>query len=51
MTDVNSIINLGDLAKPATSLIEKISDAAGVLYEPARIRKKAEAEADAEIIR
>jgi len=51
VSDGNSIINLGDLAKPATILIEKISNAVGVLYEPRRIRKKAEAEAAAEKIK
>lgn len=51
MADGNSIINLGDLAKPATVLIEKVSNAVGVLYEPRRIRKKAEAEVEAEKIK
>jgi hypothetical protein len=51
MSEGNSIINLGDLAKPATVLIEKISSALGVLYDPRRIRKKAEAEAEAEKIK
>lgn len=51
MANGNSIINLGDLAKPATVLIEKVSNAVGVLYEPRRIRKKAEAEAEAEKIK
>jgi len=51
MGNGNSIINLGDLAKPATVLIEKVSNALGVLYEPRRIRKKAEAEAEAEKIK
>lgn len=51
MADGNSIVNLGDLAKPATVLIEKVSNAVGVLYEPRRIRKKAEAEAEAEKIK
>ena len=51
MADGNSIINLGDLAKPATVLIEKVSNAVGVLYEPRKIIKKAEAEAKAEKIR
>jgi len=51
MSGGNSIINLGDLAKPATVLIEKVSNAVGVLYEPRRIRKKAEAEAEAEKIK
>ena len=51
MAEGGSIINLGDLAKPATVLIEKISNAVGVLYEPRRIKKKAEAEAEAEKIK
>lgn len=51
MADGNSIINLGDLAKPATVLIEKVSNAVGVLYEPRRIIKKAGAEAEAERIK
>ncbi|HDZ9145448.1 TPA: DUF2806 domain-containing protein [Vibrio cholerae] len=51
MSDGNSVINFGDLAKPATVLIEKVSNAVGVLYEPRRIRKKAEAEAEAEKIK
>ena len=49
-----SLINLGELTKPATILIEKISNAAGVLYEPRRIRNiekvKADAKADAALI-
>lgn len=44
----SSLINLGELSKPATVLIEKVSDAIGVVYEPTRIRRRAKAEADAE---
>lgn len=51
MAESNSIVNLGDLSKPATVLIEKISNAVGVLYEPRRIVKKAEAKAKAEKIK
>lgn len=51
MPDGNSVINLGDLAKPATVLIEKVCSAVGVLYEPQRIKKKAAAEAEAEKIK
>ena len=29
----NPILNIGELAKPATVLIEKVSDAVGCLYE------------------
>ena len=43
----NSLINLGDLAKPADTLIKKISNAVGILYEPRHIRKVAEAKANA----
>jgi hypothetical protein len=45
-----SLINLGELSKPATVLIEKVSSAVGVLYEPTRIRKEAAAKADAALI-
>jgi hypothetical protein len=43
--------NLGELAKPIDTLVSKIADATGVLYEPTRIRRKAKAEAEALIIR
>ena len=39
----NSLVNLGDLGKPIDTLINKISNATGVLYEPRRIRRKAKA--------
>lgn len=42
-----SLINIGELSKPATVLIEKISGAVGILYEPTRIRREAKAKADA----
>ena len=45
----NSLVNLGDLGKPIDTLINKISDATGVLYEPRRIRRKAKAESEAAI--
>jgi len=51
VADGNSIINLGDLAKPASVLIEKVSNAVGILYEPRRIKRRAEAEAEAEKIK
>ena len=43
----NSIINLGELSKPVTVLIEKISDAVGIIYEPRQITRVAKAEAKA----
>jgi len=45
-----SLINIGELSKPATVLIEKVSSAIGVLYEPRRIRREAEAKADAALV-
>lgn len=47
----NSIVNLGDISKPATVLIEKISDAVGIIYEPLRVVRMAQAEAKADLIR
>lgn len=47
----NSIINLSDLTRPGTVLIEKISDAVGILFEPTAIVRRAQAEAKAERIR
>lgn len=51
MPEGNSLLNLGDISKPATVLIEKISNAVGVLYEPRKIVRKAEAEAEADKIK
>ena len=45
-----SLINLGKLAKPADTLIKKISSAAGILYEPRQIKRIAKAEAKAALI-
>ena len=41
-----SLINLGDLSKPADTLIKKISNAAGVLFEPRQIKRVAKAKAE-----
>ena len=46
MTD-NPLANLGDLTKPATTLIEKISDAVGGIFKPYQIVRVANAEAEA----
>ncbi|MFC2038965.1 DUF2806 domain-containing protein [Chloroflexota bacterium] len=52
MTDGFSLIKLdGELAKTATALINKISDAVGGLYKPYQIRRVAKAEADADLIK
>lgn len=47
----NSLINFGDLSKPATVLIEKISDAIGGYFKPYQIKRVAKAEAEAKIIK
>ncbi len=50
MGEGTSIINLGELAKPATVLVEKISDAVGGVFKPYQIKRVAKAEAEAAII-
>ena len=50
MSEGWSLINLKGLSKPVTAFIKKISDAMGVLYEPKRIIRKAQAEAEAKKI-
>jgi len=51
MTDGGGLINLGELSRPATVLIEKISDAIGAIFQPYQIKRLAKAEAEAEKIR
>jgi len=51
MSNEIKIIDLGKLSKPATVLIEKVSSAIGIAYEPTRIRRKAQAQIDAEKIK
>jgi hypothetical protein len=51
MSKGNSLINLGDISRPATVLIEKISDAIGGYFKPHQIKRVAKAESEAEIIR
>ncbi len=46
-----SLIDLGQLSKPATVLIEKISDAIGGIFRPYQIQRVAQAEAEAEKIK
>ncbi len=50
MSDENPIAKLGDLTKPATVLIEKISDAVGGVFKPYQIVRVAKAEAEANLI-
>lgn len=51
MAEGNSLINFGDLSKPATVLIEKISNAVGIIYEPLHAKRMAKAEVEAEKIK
>lgn len=46
----NPLINIGELSKPATILIEKISDAVGGIFKPTQIIRVAKAEAEAKRI-
>ena len=41
---MENLIDLKPLTKPAEMLIKKISNAAGILYEPNRIKREAEAQ-------
>lgn len=47
----NSLINLGDIAKPADTLIKKVSKAVGGIFEPYQIKRLAKAEAEAAVIK
>ena len=47
----NLVVDVGTLTKPATVLIEKISDAIGGIAEPRQIVRVAKAEAEADLIR
>lgn len=51
MSDSTSLVNIGDLAKPATTLIEKISDATGALLQPWQMKRIAKAEVEANKIK
>ena len=44
---MNDLINFGNLTKPADTLVKKISNAVGVLFEPRQIIRVAEAKAEA----
>ena len=50
MNENSSLVNLGELSKPATVLIEKIAEATGGIFRPYQIRRVANANADAAII-
>lgn len=46
----HSLIDLGNLSKPADTLVKKVSKAVGGLFAPRQIRKVAKAKADAALI-
>jgi hypothetical protein len=46
-----SLVNLGKLAKPADTLIKKVSSAVGGIFEPWQIKRVAKAEAEASLIK
>ena len=46
----HSLIDLGNLSKPATILVKKASKAVGGLFAPRQIRRVAKAKADAALI-
>jgi Protein of unknown function (DUF2806) len=50
MAEGPPFINLGELSKPATVLIEKVSEAIGGIFAPRQIRRIAQANADAALI-
>ena len=51
MSKGNSLINFDGLSKPATVLIEKISDATGAIFKPIQIKRVAKADAEADRIK
>lgn len=46
-----SLVNLGELSKPADTLIKKVSSAVGGVFEPWQIKRVAKAEAEASLIK
>lgn len=46
----SSLIDLGELSKPATVLVERVSDAVGGIFKPWQTVRVAEAEAKAQLI-
>lgn len=47
----NSLIDLGNLGKPADTLVKKVSNAVGGLFKPYQVKRMAKAEAEAAIIK
>ena len=51
MDENTSLVNIGELSKPATVLVEKISEAVGGIFKPYQIVRVAKAEAQADRLR
>ncbi len=49
MGEGGGLINLGDLSKPVTVLIERVSDAVGGIAKPWQIKRIAKAETKADL--
>ena len=47
----NSLVNLGDLSKPADTLIKKISKLVGGIFAPGQMKRMAKAEAEVAILK
>ena len=47
----NSLVNLGDLSKPADTLIKKISKLVGGIFAPGQMKRTAKAEAEVAILK
>jgi len=47
----NSIVSLGNLSKPADTLIKKVSNAVGGIFAPYQVKRMAKAEATASLIK
>jgi len=50
-TTSNSIVNLGDISKPADTLIKKVSKAVGGIFAPYQLKRMAKAEAEVAILK
>ena len=46
-----SLVNLGELSKPANTLIKKVSSAVSGVFEPWQIKRVAKAESEASLIK
>ena len=47
----NALISFGELSRPATVLVEKVSEAIGGIFRPFQTKRMAKAEAEAGLIK